>query len=64
MRALALAAALLLATPALAQDITGPARVIDGDTLDVAGQRIRLYGIDAPEKNQTCQIEDVSWACG
>ena len=38
MRALALAAAfLLLALPALAQDITGPARVIDGDTIDISG---------------------------
>ena len=46
MRALALAAILLLfAFPALAQDITGPARIIDGDTIDVAGQRIRLHGI-------------------
>ncbi len=65
MRALALAAALLLfAFPALAQDITGRARVIDGDTIDVAGQRIRLHGIDAPEKAQTCRIEVVPWACG
>ncbi len=36
----------LLATPALA-DVASPARVIDGDTSEVHGQRIRLHGIDA-----------------
>ena len=37
MRVLTLAtAALLPALPALAQDITGPARVIDGDTIDIS----------------------------
>jgi endonuclease YncB( thermonuclease family) len=39
---------LLLAFPAHA-DITGPARVIDGDTIEVTGERFRLHGIDAPE---------------
>ena len=42
----------------------GPARVIDGDTLDIAGERIRLHGIDAPEKDQTCSIDGQKWACG
>ncbi len=32
----------------------GPARVIDGDTLDIEGLKVRLSGIDAPEKGQTC----------
>ena len=41
----------LLATPALA-DVTGPARVIDGDSLEAAGQRLRLHGIGAPESRQ------------
>ena len=39
---------LLIPATALA-DITGPARVIDGDTIEVQGERIRLHGIDAPE---------------
>jgi micrococcal nuclease len=30
----------------------GPAWVIDGDTLDIRGMRIRLAGVDAPEMDQ------------
>ncbi|MBT3307126.1 MAG: hypothetical protein HN377_11685 [Alphaproteobacteria bacterium] len=41
-------AMLLLAFPAFAGEITGPARVIDGDTIEVAGERICLQGIDTP----------------
>ena len=42
--------------PALAlADITGPAKVIDGDSIDIAGQRIRLHGIDAPDGRQNCR---------
>jgi endonuclease YncB( thermonuclease family) len=40
-------------------------RVVDGDTIDVAGQRIRLPGLDAPEWNQTCRTADGgAWECG
>jgi endonuclease YncB( thermonuclease family) len=46
------------------QPITGPARVIDGDTLSVSGKRIRLHGIDAPESAQTCQTNGQDWPCG
>ena len=49
-------AALCLAAPASA-DITGRARVIDGDTIEVAGTRIRLHGIDAPEIGQPCRVD-------
>lgn len=66
-RLLWLAAALLATTPALAEpaaSISGPARVIDGDTLAVGREHIRLEGIDAPEKGQTCLRHGRSWPCG
>ena len=37
-----------------AAPISGAARVVDGDTLEVSGTRIRLAGIDAPELGQAC----------
>ena len=54
-----------LAAPAPGIAIEGPARVVDGDTIDIAGQRIRLEGIDAPEQSQTCSTASgETWACG
>ncbi|MBC2664304.1 thermonuclease family protein [Novosphingobium flavum] len=53
-----------LAAPTLAETIAGPATVIDGDSLVVAGQQVRLVGIDAPEFDQTCQRGGQSWTCG
>jgi endonuclease YncB( thermonuclease family) len=38
--------------------LEGAARVIDGDTLEVSGTRIRLHGIDAPERNAACRQRD------
>lgn len=45
--------------------LSGSATVIDGDTLEIAGERIRLEGIDAPEADQTCGGGWFgSWKCG
>lgn len=38
--------------------------VIDGDTIVLNNKRIRLYGIDAPERLQQCTVNRVSIACG
>lgn len=60
----------ILATSASAQEtpntewIEGTARVIDGDSLLVDDQLVRLFGIDAPEQKQTCYIGNLVQACG
>ena len=60
---IALALVMFLPVPAFA-DITGQPRVIDGDTIEVAGHRIRLHGIDAPESKQLCRRDGQRWRCG
>ena len=44
-----------MTTGAAADDLTGRASVIDGDTIEIHGSRIRLFGIDAPESSQWCR---------
>jgi len=58
---------MVMMAPALvsAETLRGVVSVIDGDTLDLQGQRIRLHGVDAPESNQPCIMPDQSsWPCG
>ncbi|MEQ9571373.1 MAG: thermonuclease family protein, partial [Nitratireductor sp.] len=42
----------------------GLASVGDGDSLTLAGRRIRLVGIDAPELQQSCRRDGADYACG
>ena len=64
-----IAALVLFSTTAPANQssgkVTGQIRVIDGDSFEVAGVKIRLHAIDAPETDQICQTEQGrDWACG
>jgi endonuclease YncB( thermonuclease family) len=47
-----------------APGLAGAARVVDGDTLDIAGTRVRLFGIDAPEAGQPCDRAGAAQDCG
>ena len=59
-----LASCALSAAPVAAQSFSGPASVVDGDSLEMTGMAIRLWGMDAPEAMQTCERAGVAWECG
>ena len=44
--------------------LKGYAKIIDGDTIHINKNKIRLHGIDAPETNQKCFIDFKKWDCG
>ena len=55
------------------KEITGYAKIIDGDTIKINSNKIRLHGIDAPETKQKCKKErlkiffftlDKNYPCG
>ena len=68
--AISLTAILLLSSLCSAQALTGratisgSARVLDGDTVEIAAVRVRIFGIDAPEGAQTCEGSKGRWDCG
>ncbi len=62
-----LPATLILLLPCLAQaaDISGTARVRDGDRIQIGNSRIRLGAIDAPSADQLClNTHGERWTCG
>jgi len=51
--------------PAAAEPLVGAASIIDGDTIEIRGARIRLNGIDAPESAQLCRdVIGKQYRCG
>jgi endonuclease YncB( thermonuclease family) len=50
---------------ALASEIVGVPRIVDGDTVQIGTSKIRLEGIDSPETDQLClDHEGKRWTCG
>ncbi len=66
-RALLLGLVIAMSFPSLAAQeiLAGRASVLDGDTIEIRGERIRLFGIEAPESGQTClDAKGQSYRCG
>lgn len=47
-----------------AEVLSGKPEIVDGDELRIAGRRIRLKGVDAPDPAQTCRANGAVWQCG
>ncbi len=63
-RVLVLLAMAMIPSQASGQMLSGTATATDGDSLVVGSQRVRLFGIDAPEIGQNCVTNDNAWQCG
>jgi endonuclease YncB( thermonuclease family) len=67
MRRLLLVLSLLLPGTAVAAEaniVSRDVTVIDGDSIVIAGRRLELLGIDAPELAQLCYLRAEPWPCG
>ena len=60
-----LVSAMMMPASAQQSKYIGPAKIIDGDTIEIGPVRIRFHGIDAPESRQTClSSKGQRYACG
>jgi len=48
----------------IASEIYGISVITDGDTIKISNNKIRMHGIDAPEKNQKCVKNKKKYNCG
>ncbi len=48
----------------LAAELSGDVRVLDGDTIEIGGQRVQLFGIVAPKLENHCQVAGNTIPCG
>mgnify|MGYP006134718301 FL=1 len=53
-----------LNTKVITGEIYGSSVVTDGDTIKILHNKIRLHGIDAPERNQKCIKNKKIYNCG
>tara|TARA_Y100000768_G_C23942023_1_gene665596 strand:+ start:893 stop:1372 length:480 start_codon:yes stop_codon:yes gene_type:complete len=49
---------------AYGKTIYGKAKIVDGDTIHIGNNKIRLHAIDAPEIKQRCTKDGRKWKCG
>ena len=59
-----IASGLFVANEAWPESADPTVQVIDGDTLRIGGNAVRLFGIDAPELKQLCRAQGQDYACG
>jgi endonuclease YncB( thermonuclease family) len=55
---------LILSFKVVASEISGVPIITDGDTLKIFNKRIRLHGVDSPEKRQICYKDFKEYNCG
>jgi|TARA_B110000967_G_C18547716_1_gene393797 endonuclease YncB( thermonuclease family) len=53
-----------LNTDIIGSEIFGFPVITDGDTIKISNNKIRLHGIDAPERNQKCAKNSKEYNCG